>query len=65
MTPKEAAEYKGCTSATIRRWIRNGILPENRIDSDLVGSGFIYNISKADLDKVPDQTDGFPRGRKR
>lgn len=65
MTPKEAAEYKGCTVGTIRRWIRTGVLAYETIDCTVVGSGFIYNVSKADLDKVPEQTEGFPRGRKR
>jgi len=65
MTPKEAAEYKGCGVRTIRIWISRGKLPAEKIDCDIVASGFIYNISKADLDKVPDQPTGFPRGRKR
>ncbi len=65
MTPKEAAEYKGCTVGTIRRWIRDGLLAHQTIDCSIVASGFIYNISKRDLDKVPDQPTGFPRGRKR
>ena len=65
MTPREAAEYKVCGVSTIRRWIREGLLKADTIDCEIVASGFIYNISKRDLDKVPDQPTGFPRGRKR
>ena len=65
MTPKEAAEYKGCGVRTIRRWISLGTLRAKKVKCAVVAPGFVYNIKKSDLDKVPDQPTGFPRGRKR
>lgn len=46
LSPAEAAEYMGVHDATIRRWIKQEILPAERVGPRLI------RIKRADLDAL-------------
>lgn len=52
LSPAESAEYMGVNESTIRRWIRKGLLPAERVGPRLL------RIKRSDLDALKQPVSG-------
>lgn len=63
MTPKEAAEYIGCSVFQVRWLIRNEKLPATKLKSKNNQWGYEYKIHKLEAKRIRDNKKmGAPRG---
>lgn len=67
MKASQAASLIGCTTQHVRTLIRSGRLKARKVPTDLVPTGYCYDLDDSDVRRYANepQARGFPRGGSR